>query len=379
MFPSWPDSGTCTCGNRRPAGSVGIGRLAGSVAVALAAVVSGCAWLGPEIVRSGRPAYNDAILATDDGQLLQNIVRTRFADSVGFLTVSSITANVNVTASGSVDVGVGPSSNYAGNLVPFRGTLSTEQNPTISYTPVSGDHLLRQFVGEIPPERAILIITSAKDPGQAWRVMLRRVNNLRNPDFPEPPALVVDPGFEETADLAGSLQRRGLLYWVRLAGGQTGYAVVLHSYSPANSHDVARLLQLLGIAKPDREGADVVIPVQLSVGSPAPGAISIETRSVFDLMRLAAASVELPADTRGAARFPTAGPAGHGIRIRSSATAPPDPRVATQYRGRWYYIDDEDDSSKQWFNRMQLLVNSQLPDTAAGTAPVLTIPVTGRR
>jgi hypothetical protein len=355
-----------------------MGRLAGSVAVALAAVVSGCAWLGPESVRSGRPAYNDAILATDDAQLLQNIVRLRFADNVGFLTVSSILANVNVTASGSVDVGVGPSSNYIGNLVPFRGALSAEQNPTIAYTPVSGDNFLRQFASEVPLERAILLITSAQDRSQAWRVIVRRVNNLRNPDFPEPPALVVDPGFEETADLAGSLQRGGLLSWARLAGGQTGYAVVLHGYAPAKSHDVARLLQLLGIPKPDREGADVVIPVQLSVGSPAPGAISIETRSVFDLMRLAAASVELAADTRGAVRFPTAGPAAHDIRIRSSATAPPDPRVATQYRGRWYYIDDEDDSSKKWFNRMQLLVNAQLPDTAAGTTPLLTIPV-GRR
>jgi hypothetical protein len=53
--------------------------------------------------------------------------------------------------------------------------------------------------------------------------------------------------------------------------------------------------------------------------------------------------------------------------------------VATQYRGRWYYIDDEDDSSKIWFNRMQLLVNAQLPDTAAGAAPLLTVPVSGRR
>jgi hypothetical protein len=155
--------------------------------------------------------------------------------------------------------------------------------------------------------------------------------------------------------------------------------MVLHSYSPANSRDVARLLELLGIPKPDREGADVVIPVQLAVGSPRPGAIVIETRSVFDLLRLAAARVEVPADTRGAVRFRTPGPAGEGIHIRSSSTAPADPRVATQYRGRWYYIDDEDDSSKRWFNRMQLLVNAQLPDRAAGSAPLLSVPVSGRR
>jgi hypothetical protein len=208
---------------------------------------------------------------------------------------------------------------------------------------------------------------------------MRRVNNLRNPDFPDPRMLVVDPRFEEVADLVGTLQRHGTLYWVRLAGAQTGHAVVLHSYSPHNSGDVARLLDLLGIKRPDREGDDVVIPVQLSVGSPAPGAISVETRSLLHLMRLAAASIELPPNTPGAARLLAAGPAGRDIRIRSSTLAPSEARMAAQYRGRWYYIEDDDEASKQWFLMLQLLAGAQLPDSAGGTAPVLTIPVTGRR
>lgn len=68
---------------------------------------SGCAWLGPDMVRSGRPAYNDAILATRDEQLLQNILRTRCIDSIGFLAVSSVTANVSVSATGGVELGFG--------------------------------------------------------------------------------------------------------------------------------------------------------------------------------------------------------------------------------------------------------------------------------
>ena len=350
-----------------------------AAALALAAAASGCAWLGPEIVRSGRPAYNDAILATNDQQLLQNIVRTRFTDSVGFLNVSSITANVSVRAAGSFDVGFGPSQNYAGNLVPLQGMLATEQNPTISYLPVSGDQLLRQFATEVPLERAILIINSAHDHAQAWRTVVRRVNDLRNPDFPDPPAVVVDPRFEELVELAGTLQRRGVLYWVRLAGAQTGYGVVLHSYSPASSREVELLLALLGIQKPMRQVEDVVIPVQLSVGTPAPGAMVIETRSMLDLMRLAAAGIDLPADRAGAARLPAPGPAGQAIRIRSSGEEPSRTRVAARYRDRWYYIGDEDDASKQWFNLLVLLANAQLPDTAAGSVPVLTIPVTSRR
>jgi hypothetical protein len=353
--------------------------IARATAILAAALVGGCAWLGPEIMRSGRPAYNDAILATSDQQLLQNIVRIRFVDSIGFLNVSSITANVSVRAGGSVDIGVGPSSNYAGNLVPLQGTLATEQNPTISYVPVSGDQLLRQFAGEVPLERAILIINSAHDQRQAWRAVVRRVNNMRNPDFLEPPAVVVDPRFEEVVELASSLQRRGVLYWIRITGGQSGFGVVLHGYSAANSREVARLIELLGIKNPEREAGDIVIPVLISVGSPAPGAIAIETPSLLDLMRLAAASIALPAGTPGAARVPMPAPAGQDIRILSSSAEPSLARVAVRYRDRWYYIDDADDSSKRWFNMLQLLASAQLPDTTSGSAPLLTIPVTGRR
>jgi hypothetical protein len=350
-----------------------------SAALTAAAVISGCAWVGPEIVRSGRPAYNDAILATSDQQLLQNIVRMRFVDSIGFLAVSSVTANVSVTATGGVQFGFGTKSNYSGNLVPFTGTLRAEQNPTISYTPVAADHLLRHFATEVPLDLAIFMVNSAHSHAHAWWAIVRRVNNLRNPDFPDPPVLVVDPRFKEVAELAGALQHRGSLYWARLGGAQKGHAMVLHSYSPALSREVARLLELLGINKPAREGDDIVIPVQLSVGMPAPGTISIETRTLLDLMRLAAASIDLPPDTYGAARFPPVGPAGRGIRIHSSTEAPPRPRVAVQYRERWYYIDDNDDASKQWFNMLQALVAAQLPGGSTGTAPVLTIPVTGGR
>lgn len=115
--------------------------------VALALALSGCTRLGPEILRTGRPVYNDAILATNDEQLLQNIVRLRFLDSLGFLTVSSVTANVSMTATGTVNAGFGSTANYQGNLVPFAGMLTTEQNPTISYAPIPGDHVMHQLPG----------------------------------------------------------------------------------------------------------------------------------------------------------------------------------------------------------------------------------------
>jgi hypothetical protein len=351
-----------------------------AAALALAAVLAGCTWLGPEIIRSGRPAYNDAILTTNDEQLLQNIVRMRFGDSVGFLTVSSVTANVSFTTSATAQAGLGPAANYQGNLVPLAGTVTAEQNPTISYTPVSGDSLVRQFAVEVPLDLAILIINFAHSQETAWLALVRRVNNLRNPDFPDPPVLATDPRFLEVARLVGALQRHGTLYWVRLAGAQSGYGIVLHSYLPHNSREVARLVELLGVQGPARDGDDVVIPVRLSVGSPDPGAIAIETRSLLDLMRLASASIDLDeAVATAAIRYPARGPAARGVRIRAATERPSGARVAVPHRGRWFYIADDDELSKQWFTMLQLLAGAQTPGPAPGMGPVLTVPVTGRR
>jgi hypothetical protein len=348
---------------------------------AAAAGLAGCATVGPEIIRNGRPAYNDAILQTNDEQLLQNIVRLRFGDSLGFLTVSSVTANVSVTASGSVQAGFGSASNYAGNLVPFTGTVSTEQNPTISYQPVSGDRVLRQLMNETPLDIAILLINAAHNHKEAWQAIVRRVNNLRNPDFIDPPVLVSDPRFDEVITLASVLQRRGSLYWVRLAGAQTGYAIVLHTYSPTSTREARRFLELLNVSQPVREGDDVVVPVQLSAGTPTPGAIAIETRSLFNLMQLAAARIDLPEDMAAASvRYAHPGPGARGIHIHSATTrpAPALTRVAVEFRGHWYYINQSDEDSKHWFTMLQLLASAQVPDTSV-VGPMLTIPVTGRR
>lgn len=113
---------------------------------------------------------------------------------------------------------------------------------------------------------------------------------------------------------------------------------------------------MLNIKKSVREGDDVVIPVRLSAGTPDPGAISIETRSLFNLLQLAAARIEVPEDpAAGAVRFPTPGLPGQGVRILSSISPPGQARVAVEYRGYWYYIEQTDAASKQWLAMIQLL------------------------
>lgn len=50
----------------------------------------------------------------------------------GLLAVASVTANVRIQANVGAQFGVGPESNYSGNLVPLRAGALYEENPTIS-------------------------------------------------------------------------------------------------------------------------------------------------------------------------------------------------------------------------------------------------------
>ncbi len=85
----------------------------------LLAGLQSCSSLGPNSLSQGRPAYNEAIAATNAEQNLAWIIRMRYGLSTSQLAVASITANVKFSSTASIELGVGPTENYLGNLVPL--------------------------------------------------------------------------------------------------------------------------------------------------------------------------------------------------------------------------------------------------------------------
>src|SRR6478609_11718780 len=78
--------------------------LARAFLLALLLGSSGC--LGPSAVRSTRLRYNEVVRATNDQQLLLNLVRLRYADSPIFIDLPNITSQFEVSA-GASDPGPG--------------------------------------------------------------------------------------------------------------------------------------------------------------------------------------------------------------------------------------------------------------------------------
>lgn len=103
------------------------GRSALLVVCALA--LSGCAVVGPQAISGGRGVYAEVINITEDEQTLNAMVRMRYHQSFGMMSVASITASLRFSAQAGGNFGVGPSDAYAGNLVPLSVGVAYEENP----------------------------------------------------------------------------------------------------------------------------------------------------------------------------------------------------------------------------------------------------------
>jgi len=137
--------------------------------------------LGPGAIVRGRVLYNEVISATNNEQTLELIVHARYGEPAGMLSVASVTANLHATASTTAQFGVGPSSNYSGNIVPLALGFAYEENPTIAYTPVQGERYAKAILSPLGLDVLVLLAGSEHVPARLTAALVKRVNGLQNP------------------------------------------------------------------------------------------------------------------------------------------------------------------------------------------------------
>jgi len=337
----------------------------------------GCAVVGPQSITAGRGVYAEVINRTEDEQILNVIVRQRYDETFGMMSVASVTANLRFSAQAGANIGIGDSDNYAGNLVPLSAGVAYEENPTISYVPLSGEDFMRRMLSPVSTNDWLLLAGTTKHPGHIFDLAVRRVNGLRNPLLGRDPP---SPEFAHFVELYDRLRRAGVLDIVIRPDSKTESNLFwdIHDYQDAHGDSVRELLDLLGIeVKPD--GSTIILPLREAVGRSV-SAIHVQTRSAFEILQVFGAGIEIPSIHLQAGivepviwavpeerRF---------ITIRSSEKRPGNATVRIRFRDRWFYIDATDTKSKRAFVLLQTFIGMRLADPgAAQQAPVLTVPV----
>jgi hypothetical protein len=342
-------------------------------------LLAGCQALGPAALGAGRGAYNDVISRTSSEQTLSLLVRLRYADPIGLLTVSSITAGLKFNAEARGEAGFGEHSNYAGNLVPFSAGVSYEDSPTISYAPVDGEAFLREWLAPVALETLALVLQAAARQEALTMLLVERMNGLRN----SPGANVEErAAFQRAATLLAELRDVGVASWAEQSGSEGRYQLIFSNYYPAHAAEVQELLRLLELkGDPGRESV-IRIPVALGIRESNFDGLAVQTRSIAEVMLAAAASIEVPQEDATAGLVEANSPEALGaaqpiLKIHSSRHAPKRANVAVKHRGWWFYVDDTDLASKRMFQRIQMLFLTRLSEATRGTQtkPLLTIPV----
>jgi len=348
------------------------------IACVLGGLVGGCTAVGPSAIRSGRLTYNDAITRTNNEQILMAVIRNRYEEQGSLLAVASVTANVHVSTGTAVQLGFGDSDNYAGNLVPFSARAVYEENPTISYIPVAGQKYLRQVTAPLPIAVLAQLAETFIDPAPIYTMLVSSVNDIYNPDFmfssAEP-----DPRFNRLVTIMAELTRAHRLHWVEDPARTNRFSIVIDHYKPHYAGKVDELLRLLGLPARGDASPRLVLPVFEGLDTGKPAGISVTTRSVYRLVEILSAAVELPEQDRGsnaAADYPPRGPAGEQLRVRVAKARPDRAAVAVPYRNVWFYIDDRDRATKGFFRLLGSLWSVAVAEGTAGStaAPVLTVP-----
>lgn len=339
--------------------------------------LSGCV-VGPASISMGRPVYNEVINRTEDEQLLNIIVRDRYDETFGILRVASVTANIRVSANVRGETGLSRTlrEDYAGELVPLSGGLAYEDNPTISYIPLSGEDTMLRLLTPLTIDEARMLAKSLRRPSYVFfNVGIKSINGLTNP-------LVTKnakdaKSFLRAVKLVYQLEEAGVLLPGRDPDGGAVWAIMTGDSEHAGR--IRELLELLGITESPSDGR-LVLPLRISPYGHSSDAVYFETRSVLDILRTAGACIQIPeshlkagvvapvAETEVLADF---------MQIRTSRTRPGGQgTVAVNYRGWWYYVDDTDTNSKRTFTFLRTMVALRLREQGKERgSPVLTIPV----
>lgn len=348
----------------------------------LVVVATGCNALGPRALVSGRINYNEAIAQTWNEQLLRNLVRLKYRDTLVFLEVNSVTttytALYSAGAAGSF-IGLG-----ANDELGLSAGVEFSERPTISYTPLQGQQFVTQLLSPIPLDALILLSQSGWSIERVLRICAQRMNELDNAPSASGPTPERAPTFEdfhEAAKLMRALQISGglrALLEPTDAGTVLGFRFTQAASKSEAAQELRRFLDLSSEAD--------VFYVQDGWLVREENRLALQTRSMLGVLHFLSNAVESPQAHRDAGWVVTTlnedgGEFNWGdavtkdlLKVSWQKDRPADAFVTTKYRGGWFYIDNADLNSKTTFGLLTYLFYLQAGEIKS-FAPTLTLSV----
>ncbi len=163
--------------------------------------LAGCV-AAPGTLQRGQQAYNAAVKQAGDTELLLNIVRLRYVDTIDFMSTTSVSSQVSFT----VSVGGQAGAIADGDVGLGQAELAYSSRPTFTFVPQRGQEFAAQLVRPVEVEMLTYLIAADWDLNLLLRLLARSLNNLDNE------LGLANPEFREVAATLGGLQAQNDIF-----------------------------------------------------------------------------------------------------------------------------------------------------------------------
>ncbi len=347
------------------------------VVAAVTLVVTACASIGPHSVAVDRFDYSTAIADSWKEQTLLNIVKIRYSDLPVFVDVASIVAGYSLQTGVTANGVLSSDRAVQGNYGSVGGQAIYTDKPTITYVPMTGDKFLHGLITPIDPRKIFFMLQAGYPADFVLGLSVESLNGVRNRWAGGGVVRRADPEFVRALKLIRELQAAGGV-GMRVeedeAKGSTAVLLLRSDDLPVDiqekSAEVRRLLKL----PMDRQKFELLYsPMRGSEGE-----LSVNSRSMLQILQAFASYVEVPEQHLraglAAPAFERDSSAERDLgRIRSGPKKPDGAYIAVQYRGEWFWVDDNDLLAKRALSAVMFFFT--LSDTGnSERLPLITIP-----
>jgi hypothetical protein len=245
-----------------------------SLVTALTAIVllAACSSYGPRSMDRDQLDYGYAIGNNWKNQMLANIVRLRYVDMPVFVDVGSIVSGYSLETS--VNGRLGFSDNFTGGNSQGLGAQGKfTDRPTITYMPKTGDDYLKAILEPVAPKKLLALIQAGYSSQLLFTWAVEYVSLMQDLQAAGAVGFELDTDPRTSHDIVFVLNKEGL-----------------PESAKAKSHRAGELLGL----EPGRQRFRVIYaPFKTDSAT-----LSIQTRSVIQMMTAMAGFVDVPAENR---------------------------------------------------------------------------------
>ena len=328
--------------------------------------------VGPRALRSSQHKYNQAIVQNSDEQLLANIVRLRYRDNPIFVDVTQMVQNVGFdsTLDNNWEKGVWGSS-FSGKVSGKLG-LSDKNSATNTYSQLNGKDFVAKMMTPIQLPIILSMFESGWRPERVFNLCVERINNLYNAPTASGPTPVFAPeyaGFFRFSELLDRLERNHLIELGEENDINFSDLFMHIKAKPAFEKEIAEFKRLADL-NPDANK----FKLKSDFAGMSSSKLVMRGKTLLGIFFFLSQGVEVPQADKDAGlvtvtknadgtEFDWSPIFNKLLKVQFSEGTtrmrPENAYVAYRYRGKWFYIADNDLESKSTFMMLSQLFTLQ--------------------